>query len=96
MLQFGSVIWCFISATVLYDYDPEVADELKLRVGDVLTNIQKIEDGWCQGVLNGKTGMFPDNFVKVFTDFKKGICWFQKIFVHLFNVLQNSSKTVIE
>jgi len=53
------------SAVVLYDYDPEVADELKLRVGDVLTNIKKIEDGWCQGVLNGKTGMFPDNFVKV-------------------------------
>ena len=50
---------------MLYDYDPEVADELKLRVGDVLTNIKKIEDGWCQGVLNGKTGMFPDNFVKV-------------------------------
>ena len=49
----------------MFDYDPEAPDELKLRVGDVLTSIKHVEDGWCQGVLNGKTGMFPDNFVEV-------------------------------
>ena len=22
-------------------------------------------DGWCEGTLNGKRGMFPDNFVQI-------------------------------
>ena len=25
---------------------------------------QSEEDGWCKGVLNGRRGLFPDNFVK--------------------------------
>ena len=57
-----------------FDYNAEAEDELTLKVGDVLTNIKKVEEGWCQGVLNGKTGMFPDNFVKVCT----WINWFFK------------------
>ena len=24
-----------------------------------------MDEGWCEGVLNGKKGMFPDNFVKI-------------------------------
>lgn len=24
-----------------------------------------MDEGWCEGVLNGKKGMFPDNFVKL-------------------------------
>lgn len=24
----------------------------------------KVEEGWWEGVLNGKTGMFPSNFTK--------------------------------
>ena len=40
-------------------------DELTLQVGDVITDVEKMEDGWWQGTLRGKTGMFPDNFVKV-------------------------------
>ena len=48
-----------------YDYDAEAPDELTLKVGDVLTNITTIEEGWCRGTLKGISGMFPDNFVKV-------------------------------
>ena len=55
----------YFSATVLYDYTAKNADEHTLKVGDVLTNIKQIEDGWCEGVLKGKTAAFPDNFVKV-------------------------------
>ena len=25
---------------------------------------QSEEDGWCKGVLNGRQGLFPDNFVQ--------------------------------
>lgn len=48
-----------------YEYTAEQNDELTLEVGDVLTNVIKAEGGWWKGTLNGTTGMFPDNFVKV-------------------------------
>ena len=35
------------------------------RVGDVITNVEKLEGGWWKGYLRGVAGMFPDNFVKV-------------------------------
>lgn len=50
---------------VTFDYEPENPDELKLTVGDILTVINKEEEDWWEGELNGKTGMFPTNFVEV-------------------------------
>uniref|UniRef100_A0A8C6PFK3 Osteoclast-stimulating factor 1 n=1 Tax=Nothobranchius furzeri TaxID=105023 RepID=A0A8C6PFK3_NOTFU len=37
-----------------------------LRPGDVIKNVRCLvdEDGWMEGELNGKRGVFPDNFVK--------------------------------
>lgn len=54
-----------VAGTVQFDYKAEAPDELTLAVGDVITNIRQVEDGWCEGFLRGKTGVFPDNFVKV-------------------------------
>lgn len=49
-----------------YDYDALHDDELTLRPGDIIKNVRYIEeDGWMEGDLNGKRGLFPDNFVKV-------------------------------
>ena len=53
-----------IKSIVIFHYDAEASDEHTLRVGDVLTNVKKIEEGCCQGMLKGKSDMFPDNFVK--------------------------------
>ncbi|XP_072913354.1 CD2-associated protein isoform X3 [Hemitrygon akajei] len=54
-----------VEVTVEYDYDAAQEDELTLRVGDVIKNVRKLEEeGWCEGELNGKRGLFPDNFVK--------------------------------
>lgn len=39
-------------------------DELTLEIGDILLGCLQKEDGWLEGELNGKRGMFPDNFVK--------------------------------
>ena len=50
---------------VEFDYDAEQEDELTIKVGDVIKNVQMSEGGWWEGELNGKKGMFPDNFVKV-------------------------------
>ncbi|XP_066493907.1 CD2-associated protein isoform X2 [Tiliqua scincoides] len=50
---------------VEYDYDAVHDDELTIRVGEIIRNVKKLEeDGWLEGDLNGKRGMFPDNFVK--------------------------------
>ncbi|XP_067840623.1 CD2-associated protein isoform X2 [Heptranchias perlo] len=54
-----------VEATVEYDYEAVHEDELSLRVGDLIKNVRKLEEeGWCEGELNGKRGLFPDNFVK--------------------------------
>lgn len=51
---------------VEYDYDAVHDDELTIRVGEIIRNVKKLEEeGWLEGELNGRRGMFPDNFVKV-------------------------------
>uniref|UniRef100_A0A8C7WYN4 Osteoclast-stimulating factor 1 n=1 Tax=Oryzias sinensis TaxID=183150 RepID=A0A8C7WYN4_9TELE len=47
-----------------FSYAPQHEDELELRVGDVIEIITEVEEGWWEGLLNGKTGMFPSNFTR--------------------------------
>lgn len=57
-----------------YDYDAVHDDELTIRVGEIIRNVKKLEEeGWLEGELNGKRGMFPDNFVKV--SFVQWLLW---------------------
>ncbi|XP_018582540.1 SH3 domain-containing protein 21 isoform X2 [Scleropages formosus] len=43
----------------------KMADELTLHVGDLVKNVTKTaEEGWLEGELRGKRGVFPANFVK--------------------------------
>ena len=51
-------------ARVTFGYKPEQDDELTLEVGDIIMNIVDVDVGWCEGELNGKRGMFPNNFVE--------------------------------
>lgn len=53
-------------AQVLYNYDPTQSDELQLHSGEIINIIDKNleDDGWWKGELNGKIGVFPDNFVR--------------------------------
>ncbi|ELU10913.1 hypothetical protein CAPTEDRAFT_88744, partial [Capitella teleta] len=39
-------------------------DELSIEVGDVLTCLIKNSSGWWEGVKNGKSGIFPCQYVK--------------------------------
>ncbi|XP_055382904.1 E3 ubiquitin-protein ligase SH3RF2 isoform X2 [Condylostylus longicornis] len=56
-----------VSAIVEYDYNAKEPDEIDLIKGAIIHNIKKQPGGWWLGTLasNGKTGMFPDNFVRV-------------------------------
>ncbi|KAM4795446.1 SH3 domain-containing kinase-binding protein 1 isoform 2-T2 [Rhinophrynus dorsalis] len=43
---------------------PQNEDELELKVGEIIEVLGEVEEGWWEGILNGKTGMFPSNFIK--------------------------------
>ncbi|XP_070842143.1 SH3 domain-containing kinase-binding protein 1 isoform X3 [Chaetodon trifascialis] len=47
-----------------FSYVPQHEDELELKIGDIIEIIAEVEEGWWEGFLNGKTGMFPSNFTK--------------------------------
>ncbi|XP_049283326.1 mucin-5AC isoform X1 [Anopheles funestus] len=56
-----------VSAVVEYDYAAKEPDELTLKKGAIITNIKVQDGGWWEGTLvtTGRTGVFPDNFVRV-------------------------------
>uniref|UniRef100_A0A182FAY5 SH3 domain-containing protein n=2 Tax=Anopheles albimanus TaxID=7167 RepID=A0A182FAY5_ANOAL len=55
------------SAVVEFDYAAKEPDELTLKKGAIITNIKVQDGGWWEGTLiaTGRTGVFPDNFVRV-------------------------------
>uniref|UniRef100_A0AAG5CR36 SH3 domain-containing protein n=1 Tax=Anopheles atroparvus TaxID=41427 RepID=A0AAG5CR36_ANOAO len=56
-----------VSAVVEFDYTAKEPDELTLKKGAIITNIKVQDGGWWEGTLaaTGRTGVFPDNFVRV-------------------------------
>ncbi|XP_077443254.1 CD2-associated protein [Stigmatopora argus] len=55
---------------VVFDYQPQNEDELELKLGDIVEVVDEVEEGWWSGIINGKTGLFPSNFIKE-VDFAK-------------------------
>ncbi|KAM3861011.1 CD2-associated protein [Diretmus argenteus] len=49
---------------VLFEYAPHNEDELELKPGDIVDITEEVEEGWWSGTMNGKSGLFPSNFVK--------------------------------
>ncbi|XP_043550126.1 nebulin-like [Chiloscyllium plagiosum] len=49
----------------IYDYSAADADEVSFKDGDVLMNVQSIDEGWMYGTVQrtGMTGMLPANYV---------------------------------
>ncbi|EDQ89986.1 uncharacterized protein MONBRDRAFT_16749, partial [Monosiga brevicollis MX1] len=52
----------------VYAYDATRDDELTFAEGDVITIVHRNDDGWFEGVLNGKRGLFPGNYVEEMED----------------------------
>ncbi|CAB3372435.1 Hypothetical predicted protein [Cloeon dipterum] len=52
---------------VTFGYNAVNNDELTLQVGEIVTILNKDtqEKGWWKGEVNGKVGVFPDNFVEI-------------------------------
>ena len=51
------------NATAMYDYEADDEDELSFAEGDVI-RVTEIDGEWTTGTLNGKSGMFPSNYVE--------------------------------
>ncbi|TDH03596.1 hypothetical protein EPR50_G00165280 [Perca flavescens] len=48
----------------LYSYEASKPDDLSLTPGDVIYLTHRHADGWCEGVLHGNRGFFPENYVQ--------------------------------
>ncbi|KAG8508841.1 SH3 domain-containing kinase-binding protein 1 [Galemys pyrenaicus] len=64
---------CSMEAIVEFDYQAQHDDELTISVGEIITNIRKEDGGWWEGQINGRRGLFPDNFVRVQEEMPLGL-----------------------
>ena len=56
-------------ALVQYDYEKAEDNELELKEGEHVTNIEMVDDDWWMGQnLRGETGLFPSNYVELVED----------------------------
>ncbi|CAD5214802.1 unnamed protein product [Bursaphelenchus okinawaensis] len=51
-------------ARALYDYTAARPDELNLTADAIIYIVRKNDDGWNEGVLDGVTGLYPDNYAE--------------------------------
>jgi len=54
-----------ITATVIYDYTQDEDNEIDLVEGDLITSIDKVDEGWWMGTNSaGQRGLFPKDYVE--------------------------------
>lgn len=53
-------------ALIQYDYEKAEDNEIELREGDYVTNIEMVDEDWWMGQNSqGETGLFPSNYVEL-------------------------------
>ncbi|KAK9468278.1 hypothetical protein V1512DRAFT_251763 [Lipomyces arxii] len=57
------------TAVVLYDYHKDEDNEINLTEGEIVYDIEELDDGWWAGHLSsGEYGLFPSNYVELQED----------------------------
>ena len=56
--------YVYFSVIAIYDYQADKEDELSFSENSVIYVLKKNDDGWYEGILNGRTGLFPGNYVE--------------------------------
>ncbi|XP_039670796.1 SH3 domain-containing protein 19 isoform X2 [Perca fluviatilis] len=54
-----------VRGRALYNFTSDCEEELSLQVGDIITDLESVDDEWFLGDLRGKRAMVPKNYVKV-------------------------------
>lgn len=54
----------------VFGFTPGNIDDLDLREGDIVTDVEQMDDQWYRGTLHGSIGYFPINYVKVLVSFR--------------------------
>ena len=49
---------------MLYEYQANESDELNIQPDDIIHIIDKYDQEWWQGELNGNVGIFPASYVE--------------------------------
>jgi hypothetical protein len=55
-------------ATATFDYDAHEAGDLAFKAGEVIILLERLDDQWYRGEVDGRQGIFPSNFVDVIVD----------------------------
>ncbi|KAM3864791.1 SH3 domain-containing protein 19 [Diretmus argenteus] len=53
------------TAKALFDFTSDCDEELSLQVGDIITNLESVDEEWFLGDLRGQRAMVPKNYVQV-------------------------------
>nr|XP_031548445.1 SH3 domain-containing protein 19 isoform X4 [Vicugna pacos] len=51
-------------AKALYDFHGENEDELSFKAGDIITDLESVDDDWMSGELMGRSGIFPKTYIQ--------------------------------
>ncbi|KAM0286972.1 hypothetical protein ACHAQH_000657 [Verticillium albo-atrum] len=56
-------------AVIQYDYEKAEDNEIELREGQIVTNIEMVDEDWWMGTNSkGESGLFPSNYVELVED----------------------------
>eukprot|EP00093_Oithona_nana_P004967 04967.XXX_31418_20456_1 [CDS] Oithona nana genome sequencing. len=78
-----------VEVEVEFDYEAELSDELTIKAGETIKEVKKMDGGWWEGTLNGRRGVFPDNFVKVRPTISLGLIAKKKTFSRCLTLKRN-------